>query len=701
MINKHISLLTVLFLTHGAVYADELIQDDKPEKIEIVAASIDATKTTANANDDVLVYYGSTILRSDRAFFDKNSSILTLDGNIDSIGYEQTKEQSDHMVINTKTKAVTFDKLFLTSDNDIWLYTDDAIKNEEIYTLGNTIVSSCSIKNPLWKMVFDKSSYDKNENYMKVYGAKLYMWDVPVMYLPYVAFNTKRERRSGVLLPKLGYSQNDGFIYEQPLFLAFSDSLDIELNPQLRTNRSTGLYGTLRFADTEYSHGELRTGIFHDFESYQISKNNKYQDHYGLEFLYDSSKIFDSLPFELKDGLYINSIYLNDIDYINLQKSKIGHFGNGYFQESRINYFQSNNDYYGGINAKYFIDTTKISNDETMQLLPSLNFHKFYAPFIDSLPVNYSLDMKLSNYFRPAGDNFRRAEILMPIEYSTNLWSDYLKITLAEELYATTLLFDNSTNTDERFSYLAPLHTIKLSSDLTKRYNSSTHILQPYIKYLYPSKLHSRDLAYEDLSLNAKSLFQMDLANEGLEIGGSQYLYNSDNNLKFYQRFLQPYYTKLNYKFGDFSHEAGMTYNKFDINNKILYSHEFSKLRSSYTGISWSEDIYSATLSHSYNVNFVDDIIVTPLANNISIDASYKSSPFMRWYGGISYNINDDFSTAWRGGGDYETDCFGLNVYVKKDTTPSLGIYGASVESSTAIYFQINFKPFASTGTIR
>jgi len=698
---RHISLATVLFLMHGAVYANEVKQGDKPESIEIVAASIDATKTTAKASDDVLVYYGSTILRSDRAFFDKNSSLLTLDGNIDSIGYEQTKEQSDHMVINTKTKAVAFDKLFLTSDNDIWLYTDDAVKNEEIYTLGNTIVSSCSVKNPLWKMVFDNSSYDKNENYMKVYGAKLYMWDVPVMYLPYIAFNTKKERRSGILLPKLGYGQNDGFMYEQPLFFALSDSLDIELNPQIRTSRATGLYGTLRFADSENSYGEFRTGIFHDFESYQVSNNNKYQDHYGLEFLYDSSKIFSSLPFGLKDGLFINTIYLNDIDYINLQKSKIGHLASGYFQGSRINYFQSNNDYYGGINAKYFIDTTKISNSETLQLLPSLNLHKYYAPIIDLLPINYSLDLTTNNYYRPIGSTFRQAKLMLPIEYNTNLWNDYLKVALTEELYIEKLFFDNTINNDNEFSYIAPLHTIKISSDLTKKYDSSTHILQPYLKYIYPSAIYTGKTNYEDLGADTKELFQIDLAKERLELAGSHYLYNNDNNVKFYQRFIQPYYTKLDYKWGDLSHDIGVSYEKFDFSNKILYSHEFGKLRSAYTGASWNDETYSATLSHSYNVNFADDITVTPVANNISAEFSYRSSSLMKWYGGIGYNLDDSFSTSWRAGGDYETDCFGLNIYLSKNTLPALSTLGASVESSTAIYFQINFKPFTSTGSMR
>ena len=44
-------------------------------------------------------------------------------------------------------------------------------------------------------------------------------------------------------------------------------------------------------------------------------------NHYGIEFNYQSSEVFKKyLPEGFKDGLYVNTTYLNDIDYLTLQK---------------------------------------------------------------------------------------------------------------------------------------------------------------------------------------------------------------------------------------------------------------------------------------------------------------------------------------------------------------------------------------------
>ncbi|MBN2722334.1 MAG: LPS-assembly protein LptD, partial [Campylobacterales bacterium] len=116
--HKLLSISASFSLIVQVGYADELVNN-----IELIAKDINATKTTAAANDDVLVFYRDSILRSDHAWFEKNTNILTLEGNIEAIGYEQTKEQSNHMTINIVDKATKFDNLFLINENNIWLYT--------------------------------------------------------------------------------------------------------------------------------------------------------------------------------------------------------------------------------------------------------------------------------------------------------------------------------------------------------------------------------------------------------------------------------------------------------------------------------------------------------------------------------------------------------------------------------------------------
>jgi LPS-assembly protein len=667
--------------------------------IEIMASSIEGTKTTARASDNVMVFYRDAILKSDSAFFDKNSSLLTLDGNIESIGYASTKEQTNHMVLNTVTNDTQSDSLFLTNENDIWLYTQSAKKYGNLYFLDNTMLSSCSLKDPLWKMVFDNSVYDDQNQLMKLYGIKLYMWDVPILYFPYLSFTTNNERKSGLLFPKLGYSGKTGILYEQPIFWAPQLNWDIEFNPQIRSKRSVGLYGTLRFADTENSSGEFRIGNFSDFDNYYKTYNLRYQNHYGAELLYDSSKLFD-LPFDFKDGLYINAIYLNDIDYLNLQKSKIDHFGIINFQESRLNYFANNNDYYAGINAKYFIDTTKESNSDTIQVLPSVEFHKFYDQ-ISSLPFYYSADFSFANYYRPKGSTLKRMDFTLPFELSKSFFDDYIGITLSEELYATKLLFGNVSSGVNEFSFASNTNKISLSSDLTKRYENYTHTLQPSFSYSNLGKTKESPVSYDLIGLEQKKLYTLDLPKEQYRFSLGQYLYDNGSELNFLERLSQIYYPKESYGLGDLEHEFGINYKNFTVSNQLLYSYEFGKFRSIYTNASWHNDDLSLILSHAYKEDIVDELNEIAVANNLNLDASYKLNQNLSLYGGISYELDRKNNKYWNVGASYNKDCFGVSLALSKTSAPMLTQFGASYTDSVNFYVQFKFIPFATVGSAR
>lgn len=51
----------------------------------------------------------------------------------------------------------------------------------------------------------------------------------------------------------VGFSEKEGFYYEQALFIAEQNWWDLELKPQIRTNRGSGLYSTFRFVDSKTS----------------------------------------------------------------------------------------------------------------------------------------------------------------------------------------------------------------------------------------------------------------------------------------------------------------------------------------------------------------------------------------------------------------------------------------------------------------
>ncbi len=663
-------------------------------KIEITATHIDSTKDIITARDNVLVYYNDSVIKASSARYNRTTKVLELDGKIELIGYQGSKEHSNHMEIVTDTQEVTFDELFLVSQNDVWIYSNDVHKSEGNYTLGTSLLSSCDVTDPLWKMVFERSTYDSEAHQIKLYDAKMYLWDVPVFYTPYFSFTTNNERSSGLLFPALGYSSSEGLLYEQPIFWAISPSMDMEFNPQIRTSRSLGMYGTFRFVDSAYSSGEIRAGYFKDKNSYVQEHALPNDSHYGFEFNYESSKVFqDSLPEGFTDGLYINTTYLNDIDYLNLQESKLTHFGQVPLQESRVNYFAYNNDYYAGLNAKYFIDTRKEDNDDTMQILPSLQFHKYLAHFIWE-NLTYSADLHFNNFDRKEGATLKQAEMTIPLEFTTSFFDDFLNLSLGEEFFYSKFFFGNGTFVHDDFEYYSNIHKVKLFTDLTKKYDGFIHVLQPSVQYVKPGNEHQSPTDVSLLTDEQKALFAIGLPEEQYDFSLSQYFYDENMKLKFYQRFIQRYYADRDYNLGDMSNEMQYNWSTWNLYNNVTYSHEFSKVRESSSRIGVRATDYYVSLGHSYKKVLADLPNSLP-ANDMDFSFRYTFNEKIKFDGGLTYNIDESSSKQWRFGGSYNRDCWSMAASIRQDITPR----PTGFTTDNTFFVQFNFIPFGSIGT--
>jgi len=664
-------------------------------KIEVTAKSLQTTNETVEASEGVVVYYDDAVIKASTAVYNKKTKLLILDGNVEMIGYQGTKEHTSHMEIQTDTKEVYFEKLFFSSQNDVWLLADKAHRADGNYTFGQSMLSSCEIEDPLWTMVFDRSVYDSHDKYMKVYDAKIYFLDIPLLYTPYLAFSTHKERSSGLLFPGFGYSDLEGFLYEQPIFWAISDSMDIELNPQIRTSRSVGVYSTFRFVDSAYSSGTMRMGYFKDNQSYVEQQNLPNDSHYGFEFNYESSKVFPNiLPKGFTDGLYVNTTFLNDIDYLNLQQNNLSHFGLTPLQESRVNYFAYNNDYYIGLNAKYFIDTrNNVDQDETIQILPSIQGHKYLQHFLWN-NLTYSADLKVNNFDRKKGATMRQAELRIPIEFTTSFFDDFLSVSLGEEFFYSKFFFKNGTFMYDDFQYYSTISKAKLFTDLTKQFDSFIHVFQPSLSYLRPGSENQSPVVFSLLDEEQKALFAVGLPEEQFDLSFSQYFYDKNMRLKFFQRFSQKYYPGRNYKLADMSNEMQYNWRRWSMYSNIIYSHEFDKIRESSTRVGLSGNDYSLSVGHTYK-EVLPDLPNASTANDVDMSFTYTYTKRVSFNGGLTYNVDDSSSRQWRFGGSYHQDCWSVDASIRQDITPR----PTGFTTLNTFFVQFQFIPFGGVGT--
>ena len=664
-------------------------------KIEIQAATITTKGSIVTADTNVIVHYQNAIIRAKSVHYDKEKKILSLDGNVESIGYSGQKEHSNHMEIEIDSKKIHFEELFLVSENDVWILSKNVNKEKHEYKLGTSMLSSCDINNPIWTMRFSDSLYNTDENKIKIYNAKVYLWDVPIFYTPYLSFTTNKERSSGLLFPLFGFPEREGYFFEQPIFWAISPSVDAEINPQIRTDRSMGLYSTLRFVDSNHSKGTFRAGYFKDKASYVEKYNLPNSSHYGLEFNYESSFVLKNfLPNTWEDGLYVNTTYLNDIDYLTLQKNNLSHFGLSPLQESRVNYFAQDNDYYLGLNAKYFIDTrTNIDDDKTVQILPSIQMHKYLDELL-TRNLTYSTDLKINNFDRKKGVTMKQAEMRIPLEYTTTFFNDFVNLSLGEEFYYSKFFFGNGDFVYDDYQYYSNIHKAKIFTDLTKNYDNFIHVLQPSLSYLKPGTENQTPIEVSQLNPEQKELFTVGLPEEQYNFALSQYFYDQNMKLKFYQRLTQKYYVDRAYKFADLNNEMQYNFDHLRLYNILGYAYEFKKVRFSSSSISYSASDYSLSLGHSYKKVLADDLNARA-ANDITFNFGYTYNKQISFNGGLTYNIDESSSRQWRFGGRYYRDCWSVDVSIREEIRPT----SSGPISQSTYFLQLNFTPFGSIGT--
>jgi LPS-assembly protein len=342
-------------LTFAVVSVTALIGGDR---VELIGTNMDANGSLVHASSSPVIVYQDQILSADALTYDQNTSIIEASGNVNVFKGGQQHALSEYLQLNIK-EDTRYSKPYYMIDHTTgaWMSSDEANGCQSKIDLASGMVSGCNSTDPLWKIHFSSADYDTESMWVNIYNARLYIEDIPVMYFPYFGYPTDHTRRSGLLMPSFGLSNAEGVYYEQPIYFAPSNSWDVELRPQIRTLRGSGMYGDLRFVDTASSKGSIRLGYFKEQSDYASHYNLANDRHYGYGVNYTNNAVlkewFD-LDLEGESGLYVNGSWMNDVDYLNLQQSNETKNVTSNQIFSRINGYYSSEDNYAGAYFKHY-----------------------------------------------------------------------------------------------------------------------------------------------------------------------------------------------------------------------------------------------------------------------------------------------------------------------------------------------------------
>ena len=684
------------------------------DKIEVYATSMDTKDNVVEAKGDVVVIYQDYHLNASRAIYDRNSGELELFDNIRATKGDSIKLLGSYAKLNILKKERIFKPFYMIEQkSNVWLSGSESFAKDTNVEIESGVMSGCNPNDPLWKMEFTSSDYNTDSKWLNLYNTRIYIYDIPVFYTPYFGYSLDTTRGTGLLPPMIGFSENEGFYYDQALFIAEYNWWDLELKPQIRTNRGVGIYSTFRFVDSSSSKGTLTAGYFKEKSDYFLKNLLANDKHYGFNFNYKNSNFLNEwfdINLDGQSGMYIDIHNMNDVEYINLSTNDTTRNSTSTQLLSRINLFYNTDNNYIGAYFKYYKDLTLDSNKKTLQNLPAIQYHRYLNTLLED-HILYSLDVKSNNYYRSVGKSAIQTDINLPITLQTSIFDEYINISYKSNIYAQQTSFkgDEEVKTTDEYSsgfFARNYHTFSLSSQQARAFEEVTHVVD--IGALYTiggsetrSGYYEEQKDYCSIAENKSKaiceFYNVTDIEENLQLYFSQYIYDSLGEQMIYHRIAQSFsYEDVNGGAGELENELDFkVIDGINFYNNMFYNYDEKAFSKIFNRISYNNDSLAFSVSHMYKDTFLQAAQNT---NYLTSSINYRYDKHYSYSFRYQYDFERNEKKSFEIGFLYQKRCWDFGLTYLENNRPILSQSGVSDSIyERYIYLTVRLKPIMSS----
>ncbi len=350
--------------------------------------------------------YGNVRMREPGVLIVANSADMHVVKN------QMTLHKAAYRLLRDKTPIVKKDKngetVFHVQGLNARGEADTAIQTKpNMYKLHNATYSTCKPSSHTWEL--HSGTMDINNKTKDVSGTNVTMWwhGVPFLYTPYMTFSYDQTRRSGLLMPLLGYTSNNGVKLGLPFYLNISPNYDMTFTPIYYGTRGWQLNDLFRYK-TWNSEGNLYVSALpgdRTFKNFKENAPHNYPNAPGLNRLEQSSDSRGYISwqhgtqFNQYWSALINFNYVSDDYYFQDFGDTPADTTQGQLPEQAQIQFQS----------QHWNFLTQLLNYETLHPVNSQGFQDQYARWPDvnasasypdeALGLTYNIGMDYS-YFR-------------------------------------------------------------------------------------------------------------------------------------------------------------------------------------------------------------------------------------------------------------------------------------------------------------
>jgi LPS-assembly protein len=441
--------------------------------VGIAAAEIQQTVLTSDhldyfsetekivASGTVKIVRGDTVLQADRVILYNNTSDIIATGNVryDDMDISLSASKAE---LNLKTKTGKLYHADLLHKKDNYRISADEIekRGEQYYYSPEARFTTCDAPVPAW-CFRGKKVHLRAEEGLSARNASFAIKNIPVLYSPYVWVPFISERKTGFLLPSVGYSTDRGLNITIPFFWAIAEDRDATIILDSYSKRGIGKGLEYRF---------VRPGdVTSTWWAYHIRDTKLKKNFWEIRALHEHRR-------QKEAGGFLSINYVNRREFydefnprfaIRTQRflESTGEI-NSPFQRSRL-YLLS----------QYWVDL-KFDTGDVPQRLPEIGYILNFTRMKNML---FSASVTASNMWRDNGLSTGRLDIYPQILFSTGkdaVLSQRLALRgTAYEFYKMNGFPDNSVQR------LAFEYDVVGQMRLMRTYRSFTHIVEPSLRY--------------------------------------------------------------------------------------------------------------------------------------------------------------------------------------------------------------------------
>src|SRR5215510_269480 len=252
--------------SEAATRSKSSVSSKEGEEVEIVADHDARIGDIVTYEGYVIAISGNLRIQADRIILNNVTHDMVAEGNV---VYDEGSDQrvtARRAEMNLASHKGTFWETTGFTDRTatgeyVFFTADRVVKTgPATYELYNATVTACEDVVPKWSFASKRAEL-KIDDRIKLYDSIFRIRGLPFLPIPFAWLpTTKKERKSGFLIPMTGNSNQKGRVFREAYFQTLGDSADLTFRGDFYSQRGIGLGAQFRAQTDDKSY--LRVGVY-------------------------------------------------------------------------------------------------------------------------------------------------------------------------------------------------------------------------------------------------------------------------------------------------------------------------------------------------------------------------------------------------------------------------------------------------------